>query len=122
MITLINFGANDYCCGMPDQTTWQNKLTELIDKVTLRWPQAEIYVMIPWSRDLDSQADTMAGWIANVVATRPNTHIGPDERVWLKGSDNGATNTEDGIHYSHFGNPGPGNTAATAAWTAALGF
>lgn len=114
---LVNYGANDVN-SLPAQATWQADLGTILDTAHTSMPRANIYVMLPWRRGFDASCDTLATWIGNVVATRsPWAHIGPDERIWLKGADDGATNTVDGTHYSV-----AGHTAAAAQWKTALGY
>lgn len=118
VIVTVNFGVNDYCCSGFDGVAWKAALTTLLDKVWQRWPDSQTYVAIPWNRDHDADANTMAGLIADVIATRPGrAFLGPDERVWLKGADNGATMTSDGTHYS-----ASGNTQAPIEWMTSFGY
>jgi hypothetical protein len=63
------------------------------------------------------QADEFAGWIDTLIVARAYVRAGPDERVWLKGQDDGATNTTDGVHYS-----AAGQTACAGKWRALLGY
>jgi len=113
---LINYGVNDIYYptgygGLPsgianlDQTQWKANLTAMLDAIHAKWPAAAVYVTRPWVRGFDSDCNTLAGWISDVVATRATfAAVGDDERVWLKGADNGATMTSDGLHYSVAGN------------------
>jgi hypothetical protein len=84
----------------PD-ATFEADLANFVDQVHTRFPYALVYTTIPWQRGGDAAADLMATHISNVCATRAAYCLtGDDERVWLKGADNGATNTSDGTHYS----------------------
>ena len=76
-----------------------------------------VYITKPWKRGFDSTADTYAGWVDEVIAARPFARAGDDERVWLKGADDGATNTTDGIHYNT-----AGETAKAAQMKTVLGY
>lgn len=118
VVALINIGVNDFSGALPDQTAWQNAMLSLIDRISYRWPDSAIYIMRPWARGFDTRADTMAGWIDNVIAARPTrAALGPDERVWLKGADDGATMTTDGTHYS-----AAGNAEVVEQWLTTLGY
>jgi lysophospholipase L1-like esterase len=56
----------------------------------------------------------MAGYIATLIADDPTYIIqGVDERVTLKGSDNGATYTFDGIHPNAIGYQAVADTTRT---------
>lgn len=103
-IVLINFGANDVSV-LPAQGTWiANYRTIINGGILSKWPDARVYLMRPWRRNFDSACDSLATWIGEIVLAQPaQTFLGPDERVWLKGDDNGATETTDGIHYSAAG-------------------
>ncbi len=114
VVALINFGANDYCCGLPSQATWEATATDLVDRVRNRWPQAEVHFEYPWTRGYDSQANTFATWIDDIRAARA-LGTGPDERVWMKGADDGATMSSDGTHYS-----AAGDTEHSAQWFAVI--
>lgn len=113
---LLNWGANDMGAALPSQATWETNLTTIVDAVNAKWPSVKVYIMRPWRRGEDADSDTLAGWIANVQAARPSfVVIGPDERVWLKGADDGVTMTTDGVHYSV-----AGNVEAAKQWRAAM--
>lgn len=111
----INIGANDMN-PLPSATTWKGNLTTIINTLRDKWPSILIYVAKPWRQGEDADSTTMAGWIDTVIATYASgVYAGPNESVWLKGSDDGATNTTDGIHYSV-----AGNTACAAQWLAVM--
>jgi hypothetical protein len=112
---LINYGVNDMA-AMPSAGTWQANYLAMIDAIHAKWPTARIYLMRPWFRTHDADSDTLAGWIATIIAARATfVFPGPDERIWLKGSDDGATMTVDGAHYS-----AAGNVEAVNQWKAIL--
>lgn len=118
---LINLGVNDITTGLPAEATWIANYVAILDAIHVKWPSALVYVMRPWlhgnpSPSYDTECNTLAGWIASVIAARSAfAEVGPDERVWLKGSDDGATMTIDGTHYSV-----AGNAECTRQWTAGL--
>lgn len=114
---LINFGANDLL-ALPSQAAWTASYLVIIDAVLALWPDAPIYLMRPWRRSDPASCDLMATWLAGIVAARPaNVHLGPDERIWFAGADNGvALAMADGIHY----NTPAGQNACAAAWLALL--
>ncbi len=115
---LMNWGVNDIASGLPVEATWKANYLAIIDYVHTRFPQAAIYIMRPWRRGFDSECATLHTWIDDIVAARQFTAVGPDEAVWLKGSDNGIAETDaGGVHYSAVGIP-----LAAAAWKAALGY
>jgi lysophospholipase L1-like esterase len=113
---LINLGINDAFLGqVTSQATWQANYLAIIDYVRAKWATAPIYVMRWWARNLGTDADTMNGWIPALIALRSNCFLGPDERVFYKGADDGVTNTYDGIHQNT-----AGHLATAAAWMAVL--
>ncbi len=115
-IALYNIGVNDF--GFGSESQWIADVETVCDAIHTRWPACQVYLMRPWKRTFNATADTFAGRIDTVVAARSSfVHLGPDERVWLKSSDDGAANTTDGIHYS-----ATGQTECAAAWKTALGF
>jgi len=100
---LTNWGANDFTV-LPTETAWKANYQMIIDAVRVKWPTALVYLSKPWSRGNDTNADTLAGWIDDLVAANPGVaFVADDERVWLKGADDGATMTTDGVHYSAAG-------------------
>lgn len=112
---LLNWGVND---APTDETTWKTDYLDILDKVHAKAPNAKVYLMRPWMVGWDARAAVVHGWIDDLVAARPTfAHVGPDESVWLKGSDNGAANTVDGVHYSAIG-----NTLCAAQWQTVLGY
>jgi lysophospholipase L1-like esterase len=121
---LLNFGVNDAATipgvlTVDGQALWVSQWVQLFDLIHARFPQARVFAARPWMRDgADSDYDTLAAGIAAAVAERPAfAAVGMDERVWLKGADDGATMTTDGIHYS-----AAGAAEAAAQWAAVLGY
>lgn len=114
---LLNLGANDVS-ALPAEATWKADLATVIDGMNAKWPATKVYLMRPWRRGEATDCDTLAGWIADVVAARSAwAFMGPDERVFLENGDDGVTYTSDGIH------PNAAGYALTAAqWKATLGY
>lgn len=113
---LVNLGVNDFDTQV--EGTWKSDYTDILDALHAKWADARIYCMKTWRQGYDTQADTQAGWLDAVIATRSSfTFAGPDERVWLKGGDDGATMTTDGIHYST-----AGQAEALLQWKASIGY
>lgn len=113
---MLNVGVNDL--GVTSESDYETYLAYTLDAVHVAWPSCKVRVAYPWKRGYDTQSDTMAGWIDTVLATRGAwASAGHDERVWLKGADNGATMTHDGIHYST-----AGNAEAARQWKTVLGY
>jgi hypothetical protein len=100
---LLNIGANDFVLGTSEadfKTYVQNAVNDLVGK----YANAKILISKPWRRGYGAQADTMAGWIDDLIAANPGVlFFGDDERVWMEGGDDGATMTFDGIHHSDLG-------------------
>jgi lysophospholipase L1-like esterase len=114
----INLGVNDWGGGLPNETTWKANYQTIIDAVVAKWPTAKIYIAKPWDRGYTSSATTMAGWIDDLISANSGVvYAGHNESVWLKGADDGATMTSDGIHYS-----AAGNTECAAQWETVLGY
>jgi hypothetical protein len=113
---LLNWGVNTGDL-VADETTWKADYLSIIDKVHAKAPLANVYVMRPWRRGYDARMAVEHGWIDDIVAARAFTYVGPDEAVWLKGADDGATMTSDGVHYST-----AGNAECAAQWQTVLGY
>lgn len=110
-VITINFGANDVG-ALPAEATWKADLVTMIDLFRAKWPSVKIYVARAWRQGYATECNTLATWIAAVVATYPsNVFVGMDERVWFENGDNGATYTSDGVHYNV-----AAQTAAATAW------
>lgn len=100
---LINLGVNNFV-SLPEEATWRSNYQSIITAINGKWPTAKLYLTKPWKRDYDATAVTVAGWIDTLVAANPGVcFVADNEAVWLKGADNGATMTLDGIHYSAAG-------------------
>lgn len=113
----MNWGVNEMG-ALPAEATWEANYEAIIDKVHTKWPDAQIRLMYPWKQGFDADAATLHGWVNVIVAARgPYTHSGADEAVWLKGSDNGVSETVDGIHYSTLG-----KSLCAKAWLTAMGY
>ncbi len=96
----MNIGVNDIIAGT-SQASFEADLAYTLDAMHTAWPYCKVGVSKVWLRNYDAQANTMAGWIDNVLATRSAwVTVSDDERVWMKGADNGAAMTLDGIHCS----------------------
>lgn len=111
----FNLGANE-TNSMPTQAQWLADTRYVLDAFATKWPGVQVYLMRPWVRGHLSDCNTLAGWIDQVVSSRAFAHLGPDERIWLEGGDDGATMTADGIHYS-----AAGHVEAARQWALALG-
>lgn len=100
---LVNYGSNDVK-NMPAQATWEAAYLSMLDAIHAKWPQAQIRLSISWRDTYEAQSDTLAGWVANVIAARPAfVSLADDERVWMENGDDGATYTLDGAHYNAAG-------------------
>lgn len=114
---LVNLGVNEATVGLPTEAAWKASMQTLLDAYEAEWPGVDVYLMRPWGRGLDAECNTLAGWIADLVAASATVHSGPDERVFLENGDDGTTYTVDGVH------PTAGGYDLTAAeWKTAVGF
>lgn len=113
---LCNWGANDMT-ALPAEATWKADYLTILDAVNAKWPDATVYISYPWRQGSDADAATLHAWIDDIVAVRAFARVADDEAVWLKGADDGATMTSDGIHYSV-----AGNAEKAAQMVAALGY
>ena len=114
---LLDLGVNDLS-ALPLEATWKADLLYIIDAIATKWPTVRIYICKPWCVGETADANTMAGWIDDVIALRTtNCKAGHDERTWLEGGDNGATMTSDGKHYST-----AGHAEAASQWQTLLIF
>lgn len=112
---LLSMGSNNICGA---QAVLETDYGAILDGINAAWASARVFVTKTWIRGYDSCADVHAAAIDAVLATRGAfAFVGPDERVTLKGADNGATNTVDGVHPS-----AAGSAALAAAWMTILGY
>ena len=116
---LMNFGYADMLGATPNQTTFQNNYLAMVDAVVAKWFNAEIYIDYPWGVLADGNYAAVKGYLQNVIGSRSMCHAGVDQGVTLKGGDNGATYTQDGVH---FNSNAAGKTAYAAAMQAAMGY
>lgn len=117
----MNWGVNDMGGGGLIDATWISQYGQIIDYLHTRFPNATLVISYPWRQGFDSQSATMHGWIDTVIANCAGIGAtcipGVDEMVTIKGSDNGATATRDGVHYS-----AAGFSLYAAAMKAILGY
>lgn len=114
VVVLCNVGVLDVATP---QATYIANMQSVMDACAARWPSLTFYCMRPWRQGQDAFATTIHGWIDTLVASRPFAALGPDEAVWMKGADNGATMSNDGLHYS-----AAGEVECAAQWLTTLGF
>ena len=133
----MNWGANEMSGGngtddpaqLPSAATWNANYLAIIDYVHGRFPNATIYLMYPWRRGYDNQAAELHDRIDTIVAARSGLVFGgADEAVWLKWTDNGDTESADGVHYSSPAHPSnvngstSGGASCATAWQPELGY
>lgn len=102
-LILINLGTNDLNAWPLDQATFQNNYLAILDTLHALYPLARMYLSRVWRRNDDAHCAIVNGWIDNVIAARSFAASGDDETTWLKGTDDGATMTYDGVHYNATG-------------------
>jgi hypothetical protein len=103
---LINIGANGWVEADVQYT---------LDAVHTAWPNAQVRLTGVWK---NAGVQVSSAQISSACAGRTSwCAMGADEAVYLQGSDNGASETYDGQHYSAFG-----AKQAAAAWRTALGY
>lgn len=115
---LVNIGANDATAGT-SEANFKTAYGSILDKCHTKYPAAEIHCMLVWVRDYLSQCNSINTWIAAVIADGRSSwaFVGPDERVFLEGGDNGVTYTADGVHPNH-----AGYLLTAQKWQEAMGF
>jgi hypothetical protein len=100
---LLNLGIND-TANMPTEAQWESDYAFILDALHTKWPLSRVFCAKPWGRGATVNANILAGWIDNVLATRGAWAFpGPDERVVLENGDDGVTYTYDGTHYNEAG-------------------
>jgi lysophospholipase L1-like esterase len=113
---LITIGAND-TGAVPAEAQWNSDLAYVLDAIHTWRPDIRVGVALPWVRGRLAECNTLAGRIATVVGARAWAFIGPDERVYLEGGDDGVTYTTDGTHPN-----AAGYTLAAQLWLTAMGY
>jgi hypothetical protein len=97
-VFLINIGSCDFPISTSEADFKTNYLA-IIDALVTKYTSPKCYLSKPWRRTYDAEATAMAGWIDDIIAARPGVaFVGDNENVWMKGGDDGATMTTDGIH------------------------
>lgn len=108
-VVLYNVGVNDLQ-ALPAEATFKADVLAALDALHARLPDALVFVTRPWKRGFDAEADTVAGWLSDVVATRAWARDGDDERAWFKPPcDTEAlpcTYSTDGVHWDDGGGLG----------------
>lgn len=135
-----NLGANDdghIQLGETTEAQWKQYTAYILDALHAKWPNAKIYVARAWIRNQlypefrkydgtlvpittggMTYANLRATWLNDILSTRAGwAFLGPDERVYLQGSDNGATMTQDGVHPNNLG-----CYVTAQQWRRAIGF
>jgi lysophospholipase L1-like esterase len=92
--------------------------TLLVDAINAKFPSAKLYIDFPWALPADANYASAKSQLQAVIAARSSfCFAGVDQGVVLKGGDNGASETSDGIHFSSI--PATCTAYATALRTAA---
>lgn len=111
---LVNLGVNDVngdsgdVLGDGTGNAWKGWMGTICDLCHSNYPTSKMYLMRVWKRNdtnnytakLNLIDDTL---LPQVISSRPWCFLGPDERVFLQGSDNGTNETTDGLHPSTLG-------------------
>lgn len=113
---LVNATIND-TAPLPVEATWKTNYAYILDAFHAKWPNAVILVAYVWGIGRDSDCNTLALWIDAVLSPRPWARVGLDERIVLKGSDNGASAMFDTVHPNRLG-----YIATAAAWQMSMGY
>jgi lysophospholipase L1-like esterase len=115
---LVNATINDPSTSV-DQATYESNLGQILDALHTKWSDARILVARYWSNTRTSGQLALFNdtYIPNVLASRPWAAVGMDERTFLPGADNGATNTADGVHPNR-----TGYILTAAAWQTSMGY
>lgn len=112
---LVNMGVND-TGTLPTQGNFTTGYLYVLDALHAVWPTARIGCMRIWKRNENADSATVNGWIDLCIAARAFAFTGPDESVFLKGSDDGNTYTTDGTHPNR-----AGYTLTATQWQSAMG-
>lgn len=113
---LLTLGTNDVPV-LPAEAAWKTATAGILDAIHAKWPNARVGLARPWKRDATAECNTLAGWQDDVMASRPWSFHGPDERIYLENGDDGATYTTDGTHPTL-----AGYTLAAQKWLEAMGY
>lgn len=89
---LINIGANDVA-NLGTEEYCKGKLRTYVEAINAKWATTPIYFMRPWYGAYEAACDTLAGYLSDIAGEYAYVNLGPDERVFIKGDDNGASTT-----------------------------
>ena len=113
---LVNLGINDPISTT--QAAFEAAYTYVVDAIHAKWPMATIYLTSPWGAAAGTWPNTIAPWIANVIAARSTfCAAGDDERVSFAADPAGLA--PDGLHWNQ---DTEGNAAGAAAKLTAMGY
>jgi lysophospholipase L1-like esterase len=98
---IINIGVND--AGATAQSAFEASYAAVLDAIHTALPNYRVLNVMTWASNGDALHDAINQYKLNVMATRPWAEAGIDERIIIKGADNGATLTTDGWHPNHAG-------------------
>ena len=96
---IINLGVNDFAT-IGDGSAWKTNMISIITAYHNTFPGAPIRLVKPWARNNDAPKAIVDAKIDEMYSSYSWLRQGFDEII-LKGSDDGATYTTDGIHYSN---------------------
>jgi lysophospholipase L1-like esterase len=115
---IINLGANDMGTDLP-KADWKADTEYIILAYHAAFPSANIRLTKVWRATASYPAvkTRMDQAIDELYATYNWLATGINEADFIPGSDNGATNTTDGVHPS-----GAGGLLAAEAWKTAMGY
>lgn len=115
---LVNISINDL---LTDTATFTANLGAIADAFHRKWSRAKVGFALVWSTGGQDNLTELTALnnaiVAVALARMPWAFVGPDERAFLPGGDNGATNTTDGVHPNR-----TGYTLTATAWQAAMGY
>lgn len=122
---VLNIGSADLP-ELPDEGDWKSDYGYILDALQVQWPDVPIFVTIPWQAGYDDNADTLAGWLADVLSAGgiglgfPDVVVGSDERITLQ--RDGVINPLPTRMYNDDAPNTAGHTALGGRYLTALGF
>ena len=95
---LCNLGVNDIAARLPVETVFKDNYGYILDALHARFPHCSIGVARIWRRGFDDSCDALNAWIDELIAARSYCVPGPDERLVIRATGDGASYSSDGLH------------------------
>lgn len=104
---LINVGINEMSFAPAERgpappfrrDAWAARYLAALDRIHAAYPDATVYITLPWKRGYDGWCAQLGEWVEqDVVPARSYLTLGDDEREWFR--RNWREYSADGVHWT----------------------